>query len=408
MNTTPKFESYQDAVDWLFIQLPNYQKEGLKAYKPGLETILALLLAFDNPHNKFKAIHIAGTNGKGSVAHLLASAYQEGGYKVGVFTSPHITDFRERVKINGEYVSEQKVLGFVNQNATIIKELNATFFEITTALAFQVFADEKVDVAIIETGLGGRLDSTNVLDPLAAVITNIGMDHQQFLGDTLELIAAEKGGIIKQNRPVIVGKRQEETTDVFQRIAKEKNALLLNAVACDYPSDLLGGFQKENISTAFTTIEILQDTLPIKQRFVKSGFLKVAKNTNFKGRFQKLSDQPLTILDAAHNVDGVSNLMNEIKHLDFEHLHLVYGASNDKDVREILELLPNDASYHFVEFDSPRSMKREQFSELANDLSLQYSVHLGAKAALDMATKKAANKDLILLFGSFYIMSELI
>ena len=408
MTTSLKFESYDAAVSWLFVQLPNYQKEGLKAYKPGLETILALLLAIDDPHNKFKSIHLAGTNGKGSVAHMLASVYQTAGYKVGIFTSPHISDFRERIKINGQLVSEQLVLDFVNQNAPLIQELNATFFEITTALAFSVFAKEQVDLAIIETGLGGRLDSTNVLTPMASVITNIGLDHQQFLGDTLGLIAKEKAGIIKPGVPVIVGKKQEKTEEVFEQVAQKNNSTLLYAVPCDYPSDLLGLFQEENKATVFTTIEILQEELPVRQRDVQEGLLQVAEETNFKGRFQQIGSEPLTILDAAHNLDGVKNLMSELNHLTFDELHLIYGASNDKDVQEIIDLLPKSAHFYFVEFDSPRSVKSDDFEELGKQNKLSFSTYKGSAKALESAQKKATKKDLILLFGSFYIMSEII
>ncbi|MEO9534387.1 MAG: folylpolyglutamate synthase/dihydrofolate synthase family protein [Crocinitomicaceae bacterium] len=408
MTTSLKFESYDAAVSWLFVQLPNYQKEGLKAYKPGLETILALLLAIDDPHNKFKSIHLAGTNGKGSVAHMLASVYQTAGYKVGIFTSPHISDFRERIKINGQLVSEQLVLDFVNQNAPLIQELNATFFEITTALAFSVFAKEQVDLAIIETGLGGRLDSTNVLTPIASVITNIGLDHQQFLGDTLALIAKEKAGIIKPGVPVIVGKKQKETEEVFEQVAQKNNSTLLYAVPCDYPSDLLGLFQEENKATVFTTIEILQEELPVRQRDVQEGLLQVAEETNFKGRFQQIGSEPLTIVDAAHNLDGVKNLMSELSHLTFDELHLIYGASNDKDVQEIIDLLPKSAHFYFVEFDSPRSVKSDQFEELGKQNKLSVSTYKGSAKALESAQIKATKKDLILLFGSFYIMSEII
>jgi dihydrofolate synthase/folylpolyglutamate synthase len=405
---SPEFTSYEAAVNWLFVQLPNYQKEGLKAYKPGLETILALLLALDSPQDKFKSIHIAGTNGKGSVAHLLAAAYQAAGYKVGIFTSPHITDFRERIKLNGALVREELVLDFVNKNKALIIDLNATFFEITTALAFAVFASEKVDIAIIETGLGGRLDSTNVLQPLVAVITNIGLDHQLFLGDTIELIAAEKAGIIKRETPVVIGIKQKETTAVFERIATEKAAPLYYAAECPYPSDLMGDFQKQNKGTALSVIELTQNDLPISEVQIIKGFLNVAKTTSFKGRFQKLNELPLTILDAAHNVDGVANLMKELDDLDYENLHLIYGASNDKDVQEIFDLLPKSASYYFVEFDSPRSVLKKEFEELGTKNKLSFSTYNGSKIALESAREKAGENDLILIFGSFYIMSEII
>ncbi len=367
-----------------------------------------MLDSLDNPHHKFKSIHLAGTNGKGSVSHIMASAYQAGGYKVGIFTSPHIFDFRERVKINGQFISEEEVIQFLNKTHAIIDEIKASFFEITAALAFHVFANESVDIAIIETGLGGRLDSTNVLKPELSVITNIGLDHQAFLGDTIELIAAEKAGIIKSKTPVLVGKKQEKTEEVFKEIAQKNKSSLHYAEQADISTDLLGQFQNENASTALTAIKLLQETFPIDISVLHLGFNQVAETTNFKGRFQKISDQPLTIVDAAHNPDGVRNLMKEIEHLSFEKLHIVYGSSNDKEVSDVFLQMPKSAAYYLTTFDSKRSLTIIELNALATSNSLSADYYSGSELALKAAQKKAANEDLILVFGSFYIMADIL
>lgn len=362
----------------------------------------------DNPHLKFKSIHIAGTNGKGSVSHIMASAYQAGGYKVGIFTSPHIFDFRERIKINGQLISEDEVLNFLNTTRATIDEVKASFFEITTALAFHVFAKESVDIAIIETGLGGRLDSTNVLQPELSIITNIGLDHQVFLGDTIEEIAREKAGIIKPTTAVLIGKNQKETEKVFKEIAEDKNSGLQYAQSADISTDLLGRYQNENASTALSAINLLQETFPIEISVLHLGFNQIAETTNFKGRFQKINDRPLTIIDAAHNPDGVKNLMSEIEDLNFSQLHIVYGSSNDKDVSEVFSQLPKSANYYLTTFDSKRSLSPEELEELAMSNALKATFFSGSKNALSAAQKNAANEDLILIFGSFYIMADIL
>ncbi|MFT4600891.1 MAG: dihydrofolate synthase/folylpolyglutamate synthase [Arenicella sp.] len=367
-----------------------------------------MLDAIDNPHLKFKSIHIAGTNGKGSVSHILASAYQAGRYKVGIFTSPHIFDFRERVKINGELISEEAVVDFINLIREVVDQIGATFFEITTALAFHTFAERKVDIAIIETGLGGRLDSTNVILPALSVITNIGLDHQSFLGHTIELIAFEKAGIIKTGIPVLIGRKQEGTNEVFAEAAKKNSTIVHYSEFKDVKSDLLGMYQKENLSTALKALSILHDTFPINKDLIQKGLNQVAETTNFRGRFQMLAQSPLTMLDAAHNSDGVRNLLCELERLSFNNLHIVYGSSNDKEVDVVFALMPKTARYYLTTFDSKRSLNSEELAALAVNNELSYQLFDSSRKAYNEAKKKAAKEDMILIFGSFYIMNDIL
>ena len=367
-----------------------------------------MLETLDNPQKGFKSIHLAGTNGKGSVSHIMASAYQAGGYKVGVFTSPHIFDFRERIKINGELISEEEVIDFIINNKEVATAIEATFFEITTALAFQFFAKKNVDLAIIETGLGGRLDSTNVIVPELSVITNIGLDHQDFLGDTLSLIAREKAGIIKDSVPVVVGRWQSETDVVFNEVATLNGASLSYAQPVEYVTDLLGSFQKENLSTAVAAINHLQNVFPLHENSMIEGFQQVSRTTKFSGRFQQISSSPLTILDAAHNLAGVTNLLEEIKALSFERLHIVYGSSNDKDVEKVFGLFPKDATYQLTTFESKRSLKVNELGNLATKEKLSFELNSSSSDALSEAKQDANENDLILIFGSFYIMADIL
>lgn len=402
------FNSYEAVIDWLFVQLPNYQAQGTSAYKPGLDTIKALLNSIDNPQNNFKSIHLAGTNGKGSTAHMLASVYQEAAYKVGIFTSPHIIDFRERVKINGEMISRKQVVDFVNQTRAKIDELEATFFEITTALAIHIFAKEQVDIAIIETGLGGRLDSTNVLTPELSIITTIGLDHTQFLGDTIEEIAREKAGIIKQDVPVVLGQIEDPAKHEIMQIAKSLRSQLFYSQEVDFDSDLKGDYQKDNLSLAVSAIKILADILPVANEQIKKGLLKVARHTNFIGRYQQLAQEPRIILDAAHNTDGVVQLIRQVKQENKGQLHMIYGCSADKDMQALFSLFPKEAVYYFCEFDSPRSAKTTVFKELSNAFGLNADHFSSSVKALEVALKKSKQEDTILIFGSFYIMAKII
>jgi dihydrofolate synthase/folylpolyglutamate synthase len=359
--------TYKETVDWLFAQLPNYQLQGGSAYKPGLENITQLLKLTGNPEKGLRFFHVAGTNGKGSVSNMLASILQEHGFKTGLFTSPHLTDFRERIRINGALISENFVVDFVARYKDHWQEINPSFFEITTAMAFAAFKQNECDICVIETGLGGRLDSTNVIEPEISIITNIGLDHTAFLGDTLEEIAFEKAGIIKKNTPVVIGEWNEKTLPVFEKAATEKNAELVLAKKVNgYQTDLGGTFQQINISTVITATEILNKSgWSFKPEKVKLGLMQVQKNTGFKGRFQILQHNPTVLIDAAHNEAGVKVLFAEINRLQFEKLHLIYGAANDKDLQTIFKLFPKKAHYYFSEFDSKRTTKVDEFQKLA-------------------------------------------
>ncbi len=403
--------TYNEVIDWLFSQLPNYQKEGGSAYKPGLDIIKRLLHNLDNPHQKIKTVHVAGTNGKGSVSHILASVFIEHGYKTGLFTSPHIIDFRERVKIDGQPISQDVVTDFVEKNKNYWAEIEASFFEITTALAFYSFLKEKCEIAIIETGLGGRLDSTNVLIPEVSVITNVSLDHTSFLGNTIEEVASEKAGIIKKNVPVIIGEKQGNSYRVFEEMAKENASPLIYAkqdVAL-IETDLIGDYQQKNIRTALSTIKQLE-TLGWKfdKEKVLTAFRKVKSNTGLMGRMQKIGEAPDIIMDAAHNLHGLSVLKDEIQNLNFNRLLILYGSSNDKDVEEIFKNLPKEASYYFTSFESKRSLKKSELELLADSNHLSYSTYSSPQKALTEAKKMSNPDDLILIFGSFYLMEEIL
>ncbi|UKN03211.1 bifunctional folylpolyglutamate synthase/dihydrofolate synthase [Paracrocinitomix mangrovi] len=399
---------YDQAIEWLFTQIPNYQKQGGSAYKPGLDNILKLLRSMQNPQEFFRSIHIAGSNGKGSVSHVLAAIYQANGYKVGIFTSPHILDFRERIKINGVPVSEQFVLDFLDAYKTDIQKLDSSFFEITTAMAFEAFKQYEVDVAIVETGLGGRLDATNVLVPELSVITNISLEHTQFLGDTLEKIAYEKAGIIKENRPVVIGEKQLETTLVFEEIAKQRKSTLFYASDVLLKSDLIASYQKKNLATAWKAVEVLNDVFPVDDEISKNSLLNVSELTAFTGRFQLISSNPRIIIDAAHNADGIKNLIGELENLNFEKLIIVYGTSSDKDLSAIFPLLPKNATYFFTEFNSLRSAKIEKLEQEALKFGLKHTCFKKVKLAMSTAKRDADSKDVILIFGSFFLLADVL
>lgn len=401
---------YNTVITYLFNQLANYQKVGSSAYKPGLQNIEALLLKMGNPHLGLKTIHLAGTNGKGSTSHILASILIENGYKVGLFTSPHIKDFRERIKINGQLISKESVVEFVSQNKHSIDELNPSFFEITTAMAFSIFKAEKCDISIIETGLGGRLDSTNVILPEVSVITNIGLDHTSFLGTTLPEIAKEKAGIIKERTPVVIGEFNQETYPIFEAKIKETNSeIIVASNGTEYQTDLLGRFQQRNIETAILTIEQLsQNGWYIDSAKTKLALTKVKRNTGFSARLDQISSQPRIIVDASHNADGVKNLFLELDQLDFEDLHCVYGTSSDKDVEEIMSCFPKSAVYYLTSFDSERSLKRETLEKIAIIKKLNHSTYFNPESALSAAKQRCKPNDLIIVFGSFFLLEKII
>ncbi|RMG76054.1 MAG: bifunctional folylpolyglutamate synthase/dihydrofolate synthase, partial [Bacteroidetes bacterium] len=326
-----------------------YQRIGKAAYKADLETIQKLDEYFQHPHRHFKTVHVGGTNGKGSVSSMIASVLQEAGFKTGLYTSPHLKDYRERIKINEKEIPEEFVTDFVWSHQKIIEQIQPSFFEITQMMAFQYFKQQKADVAVIEVGMGGRLDSTNIIYPELSVITNIGYDHVQFLGNTLEQIAFEKAGIIKPETPVIIGKKQPETENIFISKARELNALLFfseDFPEFNYACDLKGSYQKENIQTAAVVIEVLRKKISISQKAIERGFANVVKNTGIKGRWQILNEKPLIIADTAHNKEGLYLVLKQIKQQKFKNLHIVLGMVNDKAIDEILDLFPKDAVYY--------------------------------------------------------------
>ncbi|WP_027421016.1 bifunctional folylpolyglutamate synthase/dihydrofolate synthase [Crocinitomix catalasitica] len=402
---------YQSAIDWLFIQIPNYQKQGATAYKPGLERIQNLLTHLGNPELKVKSIHIAGTNGKGSVSHIFSSVLQHAGYKVGLFTSPHIFDFRERIKINGELIDESFVLDFIQGNREYFETHEISFFEITTAMAFLAFAENDCDVMVIETGLGGRLDASNVINPALSIITNIGIDHTQFLGNTISAIAREKAGIIKQNTPVVIGQTQSESVEVFEEVAKSKQASIRFADKTPLnhlKTDLLGKFQQRNIHTVLSGVEVLREkNWTISENDFNQGIETVIKTTNFFGRLHLIKHAPDIIVDAAHNVAGIKNLIFEINQMNYSDVHLIYGASDDKEVDEIFKILPKQYKYYFSEFNSKRSVKKEIFDGFAKENKLNYLVFNDLSSAIMQVQKKANTTDLILICGSFYLFEKI-
>ena len=402
---------YTEVVDWLFLQIPNYQHQGGDAYKPGFERIIALLDVLGNPHQRLKTIHVAGTNGKGTVCHIFSAIFQNNGYKTGLFTSPHITDFRERIKINGKLISKDFVVWFVETYQNDILRIQPSFFEITTAMAYLAFEKKNCDIAIIETGLGGRLDATNVILPELSVITSIGLDHTAFLGNTVELIAREKAGIIKSKTPTVVGYVSDSVYDVIEKYAITQDAPIYRTdplPSKPEPTDLLGEYQQRNIRTVLLGIEILKFYWSLDDGKISEAINYVKKLTNFKGRLQLISDQPKVIVDAAHNLEGVESLLSEIRLLDYSHLFIIYGASNDKDWKEILRKMPREATFSFVEFDSKRSVKLADFEAEAQSIGIQYKLFNQAKDALNHSKTTANPDDLILICGSFYLLEKII
>ena len=420
--------NYKSATEYLFSQLPMFQRVGKKAFKKNLDNIIALCDYLGNPQNQFKSIHIAGTNGKGSTTHALASVLVEQGYKTGLYTSPHYKDFRERIKIGNQFISETAVVEFVETHRDYFNKLKPSFFEITVAMAFWYFAKSKVDIAVIETGLGGRLDSTNVITPLLSVITNIGLDHTNFLGDTLPLIAGEKAGIIKPNVPVVIGAFQLETASVFLDKANKMNSLLYyanqnEAIDNEIATDLRGPFQQNNLRTAKKAVEVLQSIshrkkretgLEISDKALENGFKNVVKNTNMMGRWQILDTSPLTIADSAHNAHGLSTVLDELKQLSttYKNIHIVLGMVKDKDVDAALALFPQKAIYYFCKADIPRGLDADLLAEKATQFDLVGKAYSSVKEAF-VAAKQAASvtmndKDLVFVVGSVFVVAEVL
>lgn len=402
--------NYQETLDWMFSQLPMYQRQGKTAFKKDLTNTLALAEHLKNPHKKFKSIHVAGTNGKGSTSHMLASILQEAGYKVGLYTSPHLKDYRERIKINGKEVSEQYVIDFIAQNKPFLEQQGLSFFEMTVGLAFDYFDFAEVDVAVIEVGLGGRLDSTNIITPEVSVITNIGLDHTQFLGETLPEIAFEKAGIIKKDVPVIIGEKQEETTTVFNEIAKEQGATLAFAeaiVETNYKTDLLGSYQVKNAKTAVATIKHLKG-FKVTEENIQNGLLNVVKNTNLQGRWQVLQQKPAVICDTAHNTEGLMYVLAQLQNQPYENLHIVLGVVSDKNLSTILPLFPKKATYYFCKPNIPRGLSAEVLQEQAKEFMLFGKVYDSVNEAYKTALSKTSVNDLIYVGGSTFVVAEII
>ena len=404
--------NYSETTQWLFSQLPLYQNVGKSAYKADLSQTLKLAKQLSHPEHQFKSIHVGGTNGKGSTAHMLASVMQEAGYKVGLYTSPHLKDYRERIRINGEMISEDFVVDFVAHNKSFFESNALSFFEMSVGMAFAYFAQEQVDIAMVEVGLGGRLDSTNILNPEVSVITNIGLDHTQFLGTTLEAIAGEKAGIIKPKTPIVIGETQSETEVVFRTKATKEQAPIYFAdqrIESILPTSLKGIYQIHNVRTVLQTIEILNSgafTIPTKA--VQQGLLKVTENTGLQGRWEVLGTAPKIICDTAHNREGLRLVFKQIKSQKFQRMHVVLGMVNDKDVQSLLELFPKQAQYYFCKPNVPRGLVASQLAQIFTQYGFEGSIYPSVKDALKAAKQSASHDDLIYVGGSTFVVAEII
>ena len=404
--------TYQDTLNWMFSKLPMYQRQGKIAYKADLRNSILLANHLKNPQDRIKTIHIGGTNGKGSTSHMLASVLQEAGYKVGLFTSPHLKDFRERIRINGKVVSKQFVTSFIKRNREFLENQQLSFFEMTSGMAFDYFEQQNVDVAIIEVGLGGRLDSTNIITPILSVITNIGYDHTQFLGNSLEQIAYEKAGIIKNNIPLVIGKTQKETKPVFVETAKKTASEYYFAdqlVTNEFQSSLKGNYQKENIKTVVQAVKVLKDNgfLILKENLVE-GLLKVTKNTGLQGRWQILQENPKVICDTAHNVDGLKMVFSQLQDESYKGLHVVFGVVNDKDLESIISLLPKNAIYYFCKPDVPRGLDADELQNYFKGSGFKGEAYNSVNEAFKAAKQHANFEDLIYVGGSTFVVAEII
>ena len=389
-----------------------YQRIGAAAYKVDVSNTLKLMAHLKEPQSSFKSVHVAGTNGKGSTSHMLASVLQDAGYKVGLYTSPHLKDFRERIKLNGKMIPEQKVVDFVENHRSFFEENQLSFFEMTVGLAFDYFKNEKVDIAIIEVGLGGRLDSTNVINPEVSVITNIGLDHTQFLGTTLAEIASEKAGIIKSKIPVVIGEAKPETTAVFiDKARKEKSPILFveEEELPEFKTDLLGNYQIKNYKTAYATLGVLeQKGWGISNKNIENGFLNVAKNTGLQGRWQLLNKSPKVICDTAHNIEGLSLVLNQLKKEDFDQMHIVLGVVADKNLDAILPLFPKNAIYYFCKPAVMRGLAVAKLKQKARTYELIGKSYVSVSEAYKSAMTAAKAKDLIFIGGSTFVVAEIL
>lgn len=407
--------NYKDILDYLYNSAPLFQQIGAGAYKEGLENTWALDEHFGHPHRSFRSIHIAGTNGKGSCSHTLAAILQEAGYKVGLYTSPHLIDFRERIRVNGQPVPEAYVIRFVEEERAFFEPLHPSFFELTTAMAFRYFAEEKVDVAVVEVGLGGRLDCTNIIRPDLCIITNISLDHVQFLGDTLEKIAGEKAGIIKPGIPVVIGETTPETRPVFQKKAEEVEAPIhfaeeeVKEVHPDWEYELKGLYQEKNRRTLWAALPLLQEGgYQISESDIQAGFAHVVELTGLMGRWQKLQEHPTVVCDTGHNVGGIQYIAEQLRRQVFRQLHIVIGMVNDKDVRGVLALLPREATYYFTQASVKRALPAGQLARLAAEAGLQGTCYPDVPSAVRAAQKESLPEDFIFVGGSSFIVADLL
>ncbi len=409
--------TYQQTLEYLYSQMPEYQRIGHLAYKPGLENSLRLDELFNHPHRRYKTIHVGGTNGKGSTSYLLAAILQQSGYKVGLYTSPHLVDFRERIRVNGQMVPKEYVVDFVEKYREQIEPIMPSFFELTMEMAFLYFAEQKVDVAVIEVGLGGRLDSTNIISPDLCVITNIGLDHTQYLGNTLPQIAAEKAGIIKPKTPVIIGEADdEEVRQVFIQKAKKENAPIVFADERtaenerQFPnvhSQLKGLVQSRNTNTVLTAVTELRKTgYAIPQEAVYSGFENVVEITGLMGRWQILQEKPKTVCDTAHNAHGIRYIAEQLKQEKYGNLHIVFGMANDKDIAPVLALLPQNATYYFTKASVERSLNEVALAQQAAAHGLHGETFATVAQAIAQAQKEADENDFIFIGGSSFVVAD--
>lgn len=425
--------TYEQTLDYLYTHLPLFSRIGAAAYKANLDNTIELCSSLKDPQTKFKSVHIAGTNGKGSVSHMLAAILQTAGYKTGLYTSPHLKDFRERIRVNGEMISQEFIIDFTKKINPQIEKLNPSFFEITVAMAFDYFAQQEINIAIVETGLGGRLDSTNIITPELSVITNIGWDHMNLLGDSLEKIAGEKAGIIKQNVPVIIGETIKETLPVFEKIAAEKNAPLTIASqkrqAAEwkwekhelivevseknktdhrvYKLDLPGLYQTKNLLTVLEACSQLQQKgWNVDESDIHKALEQVKKLTGLHGRWDIIHEHPLIILDVGHNEDGIKQILKQIELTDHHELHIILGMVNDKEIDKVLEQLPKTAHYYFTQAAIPRALKAESLKQKAESLGLKGKIYVDVNTALKSAKDKAAKNDLIIVCGSIFLVAE--
>jgi dihydrofolate synthase/folylpolyglutamate synthase len=424
--------NYEQALHYLYNKLPQYSRLGPKAYKADLKNTLALCNFLDNPQKKIKTIHIAGTNGKGSTSHMLAAIFQQNGYKTGLYTSPHLKDFRERIKLNGVMIPESSVIRFVNKTKDIAEKIKPSFFELTFVMALDFFAKQEVDIAIIETGLGGRLDSTNVITPLLSIITNIGYDHMDILGDTLSKIAFEKAGIIKPNIPVIIGEFTTETKIVFQKKSTETQSQIffaeekykINSINFDethleieignrktnrkesYQLDLNGLYQQKNLLAILCAIEILKNDFVLEDKNIRIALGNVKKITGLHGRWEVIHQKPLVVLDVAHNVDGFKQLIQQIFKIKYDQLRVIFGMVKDKDIQKVLEILPENATYYFTKAQIPRALPEKELQQKASQHQLSGTSFPDVNKALKSAISEASEKDMIIVCGSVFVVGE--